>query len=75
MTVFQFKTTLHNGVLKVPEQYSALWEGKPIRVTIVDDETNQTPTEQTVKKLVRSFQAITLNTSLFKFDRQEANER
>jgi hypothetical protein len=37
MQAIEFQTTLHNGVVTVPPEYSAQWEGKTIRVIVLDE--------------------------------------
>lgn len=37
MQAIEFKTTLHNGIVTIPPEYSAQWEGKTIRVIVLDD--------------------------------------
>ncbi len=37
MQAIEFKTTLHNGVVTIPPEYSAQWEGKTIRVIVLDE--------------------------------------
>jgi hypothetical protein len=35
MQALEFKTTLHNGTVTLPPEYSSQWEGKTIRVILV----------------------------------------
>ena len=37
MQAIEFKTTIHNGILTIPPQYSPAWEGKIIRVIVLED--------------------------------------
>jgi len=37
MQAIEFKTILHNGTVTIPPEYSAQWEGKTIRVIVLDD--------------------------------------
>lgn len=37
MQAIEFKTTIHNGILTIPQQYSPAWEGKIIRVIVLED--------------------------------------
>ncbi|PZV09911.1 MAG: hypothetical protein DCF22_17795 [Leptolyngbya sp.] len=37
MQAIEFQTTLHNGVVTIPPEYSAQWEGKTIRVIVLDE--------------------------------------
>jgi len=38
MQAIEFKTTLYNGTVTIPPEYSAQWEGKTIRVIVLDDD-------------------------------------
>jgi hypothetical protein len=33
----EFKTILHNGIVSLPPEYSSQWEGKTIRVILLDE--------------------------------------
>ena len=69
MEAIEFKTILHNGTVVIPQEYSSRWEGKAIRVIVLDEsETVEKP-----KKMM--FKAISLNTAKFDFNREEANAR
>ena len=37
MQAIEFKTTIHNGIVTIPPQYSPAWEGKIIRVIVLED--------------------------------------
>jgi len=37
MQAIEFQTTLHNGIVTIPPDYAAQWEGKTIRVIVLDD--------------------------------------
>jgi hypothetical protein len=37
MQAIEFKTTLHNGTVILPPEYSSQWEGKTIRVILLDE--------------------------------------
>ncbi|GBD51491.1 hypothetical protein [Microcystis aeruginosa] len=37
MKAINFKTILKNGILTIPPQYSPAWEGKIIRVIVLED--------------------------------------
>jgi hypothetical protein len=47
MQAIEFQTTLHNGVVTLPPEYSAQWEGKTIRVIVLEN----TMTSETVTAL------------------------
>jgi hypothetical protein len=73
MEAIEFKTILKNGAVIIPPEYSAQWEGKPIRVIVLEDLGKST---QSIEPLQKSpFKAISLQTQGFKFDREEANAR
>ncbi len=73
MKVINFKTTLKNGIVTIPAEYSSEWEGKQSRVILLD---NAEDSEQTVEQLkAPDFRAISLKTKEFKFNREEANDR
>ncbi len=45
MQAIEFKTTIYNGVVTLQSQYSDDWEGKSIRVIVLEDNnTENTPT-------------------------------
>ncbi|MEM7594537.1 MAG: hypothetical protein AAF383_24055 [Cyanobacteria bacterium P01_A01_bin.83] len=69
MEAIEFKTIIHNGKVVIPTQYSSQWEGKAIRVIVLDE-------SQPAKKPQKTmFKAISLNTQEFDFNREEANAR
>jgi hypothetical protein len=37
MQAIEFQTTLHNGIVTIPPDYAAQWEGKTIRVIVLDE--------------------------------------
>jgi len=37
MQAIEFKTILHNGLISIPPQYSPQWEGKNIRVIVLEN--------------------------------------
>ncbi len=71
MQAIEFQTTLHNGIVAIPPEYAAQWEGKPIRVILLDsaEKSMPSPLQST------QFQAVSLNTQGFKFNRDDANDR
>lgn len=73
MQSIEFKTIIHHGSVTIPAQYSPQWEGKAIRVIVLEDSAIATsPVEQTQKPI---FSAVALTTQGFQFNRDEANER
>ncbi|WYL94654.1 MAG: hypothetical protein HEQ35_13030 [Gloeotrichia echinulata IR180] len=73
MEAIEFKTIIHNGTVVIPPQYSSEWEGKPIRVIVLDDSELLSEPVEKLKKTI--FKAISLNTQGFNFNREEANVR
>jgi hypothetical protein len=43
MRAVEFKTILNNGVVTIPPEYVSQWEGKPIRVILLDEATLPSP--------------------------------
>ena len=37
MQAIEFQTILHNGIVTIPPDYAAQWEGKTIRVIVLDE--------------------------------------
>lgn len=73
MQAIEFKTILQNGIVTLPPEYANQWEGKTIRVLVLDDSEQ---VEESVKPPQTSpFKAISLKTKGFKFNREEANAR
>lgn len=73
MEAIEFKTVIHNGQVSVPARYSSRWEGKTIRVIVLDD--SEIVPEAIEKSETTMFEAISLNTRGFTFDRGDANAR
>jgi hypothetical protein len=73
MQAIEFKTTIHNGTVTIPAEYSPEWEGKTIRVIVLYDEENLAQTVEQPK--ASNFRAVSLKTKGFKFNREEANVR
>ncbi len=71
--MIEFKTILHNGVVAIPPQYLSEWEGKRIRVIVLDE--SEALSEAVEKSKKTMFKAISLKTQGFKFNRNEANVR
>lgn len=72
MQAIEFQTTLRNGIVTIPPEYSAQWEGKTIRVIVLDEANDLAPS---VEPQASAFRAVALNTQGFKFNREEANAR
>jgi hypothetical protein len=73
MEAIEFRTVIHKGRVSVPPRYSSRWEGKMIRVIVLDDSEIVPDSSQKTEKTM--FEAISLNTRGFTFDRDEANAR
>lgn len=74
MEAIEFKAVLHDGKVAIPPEYFSQWEGKVIRVIVLDDpDVSSEPVGKPEKKPM--FQAISLNTRGFDFNRDEANVR
>lgn len=73
MQAIEFKTTLYNGIVTIPSEYSAQWEGKTIRVIVLDEANDLAPSVE--QPQTSAFRAASLNTQGFKFNREEANAR
>ncbi len=43
MQAIEFKTILQNGVISIPSQYSSQWEGKTIRVIVLENQESTPP--------------------------------
>ncbi|MBO3457308.1 hypothetical protein G7B40_005460 [Aetokthonos hydrillicola Thurmond2011] len=73
MEAIEFKTIIHNGTVVIPPEYSPQWEGKAIRVIVLND--SELLSEPVEKPKQATFNAISLNTQGFDFNREEANVR
>jgi len=66
---FEFKVKPHNGMIKLPPQFQQ-WDDKPVRIILLIEEIDI----QTQKDHY-AFDAVSLNTKGFRFNREKANER
>jgi len=69
MQTFEFKVKPQNGVIKLPPQFQQ-WDDKQVRIILLIEEMDI----QTEKDCY-AFDAISLKTKGFHFNREEANER
>lgn len=69
MQAVEFKTKPHNGIIKLPSQFQQ-WDDRQIRVILLIEEMGSTIQTQRY-----AFDAVSLNTKGFRFNREEANER
>lgn len=67
MNAFEFNARIHNGTIKIPEQYKSMI-GDKVKVIILTGANDS-------KKEFRGFNSIKIKTKGFKFDREVANER
>lgn len=73
MEAIEFKTVIHDGIVNLPVEYSSQWEGKKIRVIVLDE--SESLSESGDKSEKKMLKAISLNTKEFKFNREDANVR
>ena len=73
MEAIEFKTVIHDGIVNLPVEYSSKWEGKKIRVIVLDE--SESLSESGDKSEKKILKAISLNTKGFKFKREDANVR
>ncbi len=67
MNAFEFNARIHDGMIKIPDQYKSMI-GDKIKVIILTGENDS-------KKELRGFNSTKIKTKGFKFDREAANER
>lgn len=71
MQTFEFKVKPHNGMIKLPPKFQQ-WDDKQVRIILLIEEMDSTIQTQ---KNSDAFDAVSLNTKGFCFNREEANER
>ena len=71
MQKFEFKVKPHNGMIKLPPQFQQ-WDDKPVRIILLIEEIDSA---HQMEKDRYAFDAISLNTKGFRFNREQANER
>lgn len=49
MQAIEFNTIIQNGTLTIPPEYSSEWEGKTIRVIVLDEAATSSPEEPTLQ--------------------------
>ena len=77
MNTIQFETVVNNGVIQIPEQYMSLVPAVPVNVTLFltgQDKPKFKKKTNDMPPAIDEFPAI-LDTTGFKFNREEANER
>jgi hypothetical protein len=71
MQTFEFKVKPQNGMINLPSQFQQ-WDDKPVRIILLIEEINSPVQTQ---KNRYAFDAVSLKTKGFRFNREEANER
>ena len=76
MSVIQFETTVENNLIRIPDKYINQVPSK-VAVTLVDIEKPRfrPRTKNEKPSSIEEFSDLKLDTSNWKFDREEANER
>jgi len=72
MEALEFTAVLQNGLVQIPVEHRPRWEGKAIRVIVLEDLGTSTSSPKIQE---RNFTAVALKTKDFRFSRDEANER
>ena len=73
MEAIEFETVIYDGIVNISVEHSSQWEGKKIRVIVLDEsESLSESVDRSEKKILK---AISLNTKGFKFKREDANIR
>jgi hypothetical protein len=68
MQAIEFETQTHNGTIELPPQFQP-WKDCFVKVIVLIEENDIATTDH------YAFDAVTLNTKGFHFNREEANER
>ena len=71
MQAVEFESTTHDGVVSIPPEYQD-WNGKPVKVILLELP-RTAESGQPISPV--KFDAISIQTSNYHFDRNEANER
>jgi hypothetical protein len=71
MQAYEFNTVIHEGMIRIPEQYqNKLLSPSPVRVILLSN-----TTKSNISSGHKKFSAMKLQTKGFIFNREEANER
>ena len=70
MVAYEFKTTLHDGVIQIPAEYRNMIMGNVKIIIVQEDETIKLINNQE-----SSFPFFAVDTTGYVFNRDEANER
>ncbi len=73
MQAIEFSEQLYDGIIKLPSQFQD-WNNRQVRVILLAEKIKQT-LPKTIEKDSYSFNAVSLKTKGFRFNREEANER
>ena len=68
MNAIEFNTQIHDGIVEIPSQYTS-WQNKKVRVILLESE------EPLATPPPLKFNAVSLETKNYHFDREQANER
>ncbi|EIJ41889.1 hypothetical protein BegalDRAFT_0985 [Beggiatoa alba B18LD] len=68
MNALEFETEIHDGIVKIPTQYTS-WQEKSVRVILLEVE-NRPTSSKSLK-----FEACSIKTKSYRFNREQANER
>jgi hypothetical protein len=71
MQTFEFQVKPHNGMINLPSQFQQ-WDEKQVRIILLIEEIDSA---HQIQKDRYAFDAVSLNTKEFHFNREEANER
>ncbi len=69
MHAIEFHAVIENGIVHIPKEYKDLQEKREVRFFILYDD----KTEPNVEKRKKKMSAISIDTTGFKFDRDEAS--
>jgi hypothetical protein len=71
MQAYEFNTVIHEGIIRIPEQYqNKLLSRSPVKVILLSN-----IAESNAGSGNKKFSAMKLQTKGFTFNREEANER
>jgi hypothetical protein len=73
MYAVEFEATIENGIVRIPQEYKDLQEKREVRFVIMYDNSDKYKTN--IKKIKKEMSAISIDTTGFKFNRDEAHER
>jgi len=71
MYAVEFETKIQNGIVHIPQEYKDLIESTSARFVVMYDHNDKIK----VNNIKKRMSAISIDTSTFTFNRDEANER